>query len=44
VWRWTDGDATLALPVLTGPTRLSLQLFDAGARYWMAPDAASIAA
>jgi len=36
IWRWTDGEAVLALPVLTGPATLTLELFDAGARYWVA--------
>jgi hypothetical protein len=37
-WRWTDGAATLVLPVLTGPSLLTVRLLDAGGRYWLAPD------
>ncbi|MDA8248509.1 MAG: Hint domain-containing protein, partial [Rhodospirillales bacterium] len=35
-WRWTDGDAHLALPA-AAPRTLTLRLADAGARYWQPP-------
>jgi hypothetical protein len=43
-WRWTDGDATLVLPRRRRPTTLTLTLFEAGARYWLAPSRIALAA
>jgi hypothetical protein len=37
-WRWTDGDATLILPVLTRPAVLTVKVLPAGGRYWLAPE------
>lgn len=42
-WRWSDGDATLALPLLAKPTWLDLSLAPAG-RYWRAPSLATTVA
>jgi hypothetical protein len=36
-WRWTDGAATLRLPVLTKPGLLSVRCFSAGGHYWLPP-------
>ncbi len=35
-WRWTDGNAELALPALPRPATLTLRLATTGARYWVA--------
>ena len=37
-WRWTNGDATLALPVLLRPSVLTVKVLPAGGRYWLAPE------
>jgi autotransporter passenger strand-loop-strand repeat protein len=37
-WRWTDGDAVLAIAPLTRPTRLTVELTQRGERYWRVPE------
>lgn len=38
-WRWTKGDAVLALPPCARPAELRIRVMACGARYWVAPDA-----
>ncbi len=40
-WRWTDGAATLHLPLTDRPTLLTIRLTGRGARYWAARPAAA---
>ena len=38
VWRWSDGDGTLALPIHEATTTLVIRAAAAGAEYWSTPD------
>ncbi|MBN9509580.1 MAG: Hint domain-containing protein [Alphaproteobacteria bacterium] len=38
-WRWSDGDARLALEPRPAATRLRIKIMAAGARYWLPPAA-----